>query len=179
MDLDFFSSDHHFGDSRVLQLSRRPFPTVLSMNSALVSGINDTVPEEGTLYHLGDWGDLHMIKLIRCKVVLILGNYETALLKGKGRVSFKTLRQELLRRGFHEVYEHSHILHDMHLVHKPTDMRPDMFNLFGHIHGLQMVKRNGLNVGVDCHHFKPLSISDVNFYRNAIEKHYDEDVFCP
>ena len=47
----------------------------------------------------------------------------------------------------------------------------------GHVHKLCMVKANGLNVGSDCHHFKPISSKDVEFYRNAIENFYDENVF--
>lgn len=42
---------------------------------------------------------------------------------------------------------------------------------------LQMVRRYGLNVGTDCHNFKPISINDVMFYRNAILNYYDENVF--
>ena len=40
-----------------------------------------------------------------------------------------------------------------------------------------MVKKNGLNVGVDCHNFRPINTDTVMFYRNAIEAHYDENVF--
>ena len=50
--------------------------------------------------------------------------------------------------------------------------------MFGHIHKLQMVKKNGLNVGVDCHNFKPISLEEVLWYKNAIENHYDINVFC-
>ena len=40
-----------------------------------------------------------------------------------------------------------------------------------------MVKRNGLNVGVDCHNFRPIDVETIEFYRTAIEKFYDENVF--
>ena len=41
----------------------------------------------------------------------------------------------------------------------------------------RMVKRNALNVGVDCHNFAPISLDEILFYRNAILKHYDNEVF--
>lgn len=50
-------------------------------------------------------------------------------------------------------------------------------NLFGHIHGLQMVKLYGLNVGVDSHNYKPISIETVEFYLNGILNFYDKNVF--
>ncbi len=77
--------------------------------------------------------------------------------------------------------ENNHILPDIDgvvLVHEPEFGNiSDKFYLFGHIHKLQMVKQNGLNVGVDCHSFTPIDIDTVLFYKNAIEKHYDINVF--
>jgi len=64
-----------------------------------------------------------------------------------------------------------------YLTHKPSECKKDMFNLFGHIHGLRKVSINGLNVGVDANHFRPLSEDDVLFFKNAILNHYDHEVF--
>ena len=63
------------------------------------------------------------------------------------------------------------------MTHKPEDCNKDRFNLFGHIHGLQKVKRYGLNVGVDCHYFKPINLEEVLWWKNAIENYYDNNVF--
>lgn len=67
------------------------------------------------------------------------------------------------------------------MTHRPIDYLKtndkNYFTLFGHIHGRQMVKKFGLDVGVDAHHFRPVSLKDVLFYKTAIEKHYDENVF--
>ena len=53
------------------------------------------------------------------------------------------------------------------------------FFLFGHIHGRQFIKKFGIDVGVDCNHFRPMSWDDVLFYQNAmVKKYYDENVFC-
>ena len=41
-----------------------------------------------------------------------------------------------------------------------------------------MVKKRGLNVGVDCHNFTPIDLDTVLFYHNAIQRYYDKDVFC-
>lgn len=50
-------------------------------------------------------------------------------------------------------------------------------NLFGHIHDKGKVKRFGLNVGIDCNHYYPVSQEEVCFYISAILHHYDENVF--
>lgn len=65
------------------------------------------------------------------------------------------------------------------LIHKPSDAikEENFFNLYGHIHGRQMIRKYGMDVGVDCHHFYPISLEDVLFYWNAIVEHYDWEVF--
>ena len=70
----------------------------------------------------------------------------------------------------------------IHVQHEPIDCImyngvPVDFNLFGHIHGRQLVKPYGLDVGVDGHNFKPISKEDIFFFANAIEKFYDVNVF--
>ena len=80
------------------------------------------------------------------------------------------------RRYFHSVV----VIRDksFRLIHAPENIKyNDEFYLFGHIHKLQMVKKFGLNVGVDCHDFRPINEEIILFYRNAIEKHYDRNVF--
>ncbi len=52
-----------------------------------------------------------------------------------------------------------------------------IMNLFGHIHEKSKIKRFGLNVGIDCHHYYPVSQGDVAFYLYAIFHYYDENVF--
>ena len=63
---------------------------------------------------------------------------------------------------------------------KNPDIAPDfkfIMNLFGHIHEKGKIKRFGLNVGIDCHHYYPVSQEDVAFYLAAILHHYDDNVF--
>jgi hypothetical protein len=40
-----------------------------------------------------------------------------------------------------------------------------------------MIKRYGINVGVDCHYFTPIDMDTVLFYHNAALNYYDENVF--
>ena len=62
-------------------------------------------------------------------------------------------------------------------THRPEDCDKTKFNLFGHVHGLCKIKRYGLNVGSDCHNFKPVGLGDIEFFRDAINNVYDINVF--
>lgn len=66
----------------------------------------------------------------------------------------------------------------IYMTHRPLDCKKDCFNLFGHIYEKCMVKEFGLNVGVDCNNFWPADVETFLFRKNAIENHYDRDVFC-
>ena len=104
---------------------------------------------------------------------------------------YPTLSSEknyLREKGFNDVYKTFEISIDTHptlkkinLFHEPNCCVKDSpivkFNLFGHIHGRQMIKRYGLDVGVDAHDFRPISKDEVEFWMNAIKNHYDEEVF--
>ena len=52
----YFISDTHFGDSRALELSKRPYNSVENMDYDMILKWNTTVKPIDTVYHLGDLG---------------------------------------------------------------------------------------------------------------------------
>ncbi len=171
----FFTSDTHFGSTRAMTLSRRPFASAKEMDAAMILNWNNKVASDDVVYHLGDFGDLNIRPYLHGKIHLILGNYETDAIRENSALSAE------LEQCFASVLPHDTLtLKDnepVYLIHKPSECKRDMFNLFGHIHGLRKVSTNGLNVGVDANHFAPLSEDDVLFFKNAILNHYDYEVF--
>jgi calcineurin-like phosphoesterase family protein len=174
----FYTADTHFGEERTLTFSRRPFANVREMDDTMVSRWNSLVQSDDTVYHLGDFGDLETARRLNGHILLLLGNYEREAI-AQGEITLASLQAY-----FSQVIEGPVLLHALEgtgeqiaLVHEPSHRRMEMFNLFGHIHQLQMVKRNGLNVGVDCHDFAPVSLETILFYKEAIQKHYDREVF--
>lgn len=166
----YFTADTHFNQQRTLELSRRPFDSVEHMNNTLISNWNTIVKQEDTVYHLGDFGDITYRDYLNGRIILLLGNYE-----------HKDYEYNELNSYFDIIPRPKEVViegHEFYLVHEPVDQHPYKFNLFGHIHKLQMVKQNGLNVGIDCHNFKPISLEEVLWYKNAIANYYDENVFC-
>lgn len=178
----WFTSDTHFGGQRTLELSKRPFKSIKEMNDTIVKNWNRVVGEEDTVIHLGDFGTYQVVEKLNGNILLLCGNYEyTDIERHK---SFEEYRDRLLKLGFWDVLQHKTITvndksHNITIpvTHCPSDCRKDIFNLFGHIHKLCMVKRYGLNVGVDCHNFTPIDMETVLFWKTGIEKHYDENVF--
>ena len=168
----FFTSDTHFGSDRHLELSQRPFLNVNEMDLTLISNWNKTVYADDFVFHLGDFGELSVLdKLNFGSMIYLKGNYERDdpnFAVNNPRVLVKDSVGDIMR------------FKDICCVHEPLTELPEekAFYLFGHIHEKGMVKRNGLNVGVDAHDYTPISEEKMLFYKNAIEKYYDENVFC-
>lgn len=188
--MKYFTSDEHYGSARTLKLSKRPFKSVSDMDEVLVSLFNETVEEYDEIWHLGDFGDFENLQYLPGFHYLVLGNYEMEECKKKFKGEFDKYREYLMMEiGFVDVFMDKKYLkvNDelmFKLIHEPSkhddilvNNELQVFNLFGHIHGRQMIRRYGIDVGVDAHHFRPISLNRVLFYKEAIEKHYDSEVF--
>lgn len=179
-----FTSDTHFGSERVLVLSRRPYKSVEEMDKELIRNWNESVSNDEDVYHLGDFGNYDIVSKLNGKIHLILGNYEI-----KDIENGVITKKELLEKGFASVYDYLYIdnfvdelpdIDKIKLVHEPSkcDIYNDkILNLFGHIHGRQLCKKFGLDVGVDGHHMRVVDSKDISFFLTAIKKVYDDEVF--
>ena len=174
----YFTSDTHLNQQRTLQLSKRPFDTLQEMNNTIVQNWNKIVKQNDTVIHLGDFGDLSFMDKLNGKIILLLGNYERDDKQFDKRIQpyVKSGKVKLKTKPFNlKIGQNT-----FQLTHQPSLNVEDRknFELYGHIHRLQVVKKNALNVGCDCHYFKPISLQDVLWQKNAILNHYDEYVFC-
>ncbi len=76
-------ADTHFGHANIIRHGERPFRTLGEMDKALVANWNDTVGDDDTVYHLGDFSGPPMNRRIeeiaerlRGRIVLIAGNHD-------------------------------------------------------------------------------------------------------
>lgn len=172
-------SDTHFGDTRLspgFNPFFRPFTSVEEQNETMVANINAIVKEDDELIHLGDVAvpieGIAFMNRIKCKNrILILGNYDVDVPE----------KMDLLMQAFNgNVFEDLKLQREginLYLNHYPVNAVKDRFNIVGHIHGLWKVQPNMVNVGMDAWHFRPVSMTEILFVKNAIEKHYDKNVF--
>ena len=193
--MNFFTADSHFSilDETIIPRDFRPFSSLEEMNEEIIKIWNKSAGEEDIIYHLGDFINYNsfdnkyyedyfkMVKKIKAKVVLILGNNENKVLKSEFGGNFEKFKQFLIELGFHEVVEKSMQINigskTYTLTHRPTDANmQSQFNLFAHIHKSGFVKKFGFNVGVDNHYFKLFSENDI-IELESRRKYFDEDVY--
>ena len=173
------------------------------MNDTFINNHNIRVSNNDIVFHVGDFGDYKFAEYLNGAHVLLMGNYEEDECKKTFNNSFTDFRNHIISNyNFIDVIEdmtfkvdedESTIKDDIstiYVTHKPSNCFYNhtdneyvksegkiLMNLFGHIHEKCKIKRFGLNVGVDGHHYYPLSMEEVEFYLTAILKYYNEEVF--
>ena len=156
----FFTSDTHFWHTNILKYCNRPFKSVEEMNETLILNWNKTVPENGTVFHLGDFCFCGSTK---AKEILNQLNGQIILVKGNHDYD-STLKL------FDGVYPQLHINIEnksIYLNHFPfASFSDNCFQLFGHLHSNSGIySKNQYDVGVDNNNYKPVSwkqIEEIN-----------------
>lgn len=174
----FFTSDTHFSAQRTLELSYRPFNSVEEMDNQLISNWNKRLTMNDVIVHLGDFGNPEIIKFLNFKKMYFLpGNYERENKDFVENVYFNDDRVQLIKEGEITINNEKYIVKHEPLERPIENINGDEFYLFGHIHRLQLVKRNGVNVGCDGNRFKPMSVKEMEFLKGGVVKYFDDNVF--
>lgn len=177
----FFTSDTHFGDENAMRLSGRPFSSVQEMDDELIRRWNETVPEDSTVFHLGDFGfgkykrGIEILHSLNGRIYLVLGNHDQQTLC-RGHVSqFVRVSQQMILN----VAGQKILLNHCPMLFFPNETE-GMWQLFGHVHsgplsrGSDLVRMKYLfptqyDVGVENNNFRPVSFLEV-FERIAAQK---------
>lgn len=176
----FFTSDTHFFHKNILEFCQRPWQNVTDMGEALVENWNRVVPEDGIVFHLGDFGLggtqkdwIELRKRLHGKIILVRGNHD-----------FKENSQnkEFLESVFDYVTYQFRATIDGYRVfmsHFPplcfSGSWSNSLSLFGHIHTCSVREKNsGLDfdrsrflmpsqydVGTDFNRYTPVPWSEV------------------
>lgn len=170
----FFTSDTHFGHRNVINFAGRPFSSIEEMDKALIENWNSVVPEDGIVFHLGDFcfGGITQWRTIRKKlngkIYLILGNHDFKHFKPALSDMFEMVTQQM-----HIYIENQEI----YLNHNPFlafgGSYSGTWDLFGHVHSgpnekngkdlprLEHLFPTQYDVGVDNNDFRPVSFYEI------------------
>ena len=179
----YFASDTHFFHKAINEFCKRPFETVEEMNLKMIENWNNKVPQDGLVFHLGDfafagaplWRKVR--EQLNGKIILIKGNHDE-----KGLT--QTITQELFEYVAYQMKieiegRKVYLNHVPFLCYGGTyrDKNSLVFQLHGHVHLSNVKTRNtGLDcekcfnnlfptqydVGVDFNNFTPISWYEVN-----------------
>ena len=156
----FFTSDTHFGHSRMLDF--RPFASTEEMDEALIANWNERVGRGDRVYHLGDfsWSNrertAEVIGRLNGQIHLVRGNHDKALDRLASMFTsfseYKTIK----------VGDQRIVL--FHYAMRVWDMSHyGSWHLYGHSHGNLADDPGALSmdVGVDPNGLRPVSFEEI------------------
>ncbi len=173
---EYFTSDSHLAHANILRYCNRPFNNIWEHDEILIDNWNSTVKNsKDHVYFLGDFGFgssrflANIMRRLQGQIYFIRGNHD------------KSIKNEVLELpNFHD----SGIYHTITvktpkcnkqlivMCHYPfaiwNHKHFGAIHIHGHCHGnLKDTVINRLDVGVDCHNFKPISLDEII---NILEK---------
>lgn len=173
----FFTADHHFWHSAIIQHTDRPFSSVEEMNDAMIFNWNSVVRNGDIVYHLGDFAlcgpskAIDILKALNGFIRLIPGGHDKRWLTPRVRVEREGLlvvEPSLVTKKFSGHY--------ITLCHYPLasweKSHYGAMHLHGHSHGTMGLWANSsdklfapgegpgarVDVSVECWDFQPVSL---------------------
>ena len=187
----FFTSDTHFGHSKIIDYCKRPFSSIEEHDKTLIQNWNNVVGQDDTVFHLGDfaYGNsqfiANIIKQLNGNIILIKGNHD-----------LRNMNPTLYNMFSDAVYQ-ARILIDKQTVylnhfpflcfeHGDINLYKDNYSiqLFGHVHSGPLTSSEDVNrlnilfptqydVGVDNNNYTPISWIDI---KNKIKQQIDKSL---
>lgn len=167
----FFTSDHHFSHTNIIQYCGRPFSSVEEMDEAMVWRWNQAVKPTDSVYFLGDFtlGNATLadsfLQRLNGKIYMLEGNHD----KGWFRKNyFFGNKVQFLPPLYKLNFDGQMII----LCHYPMrswqSSEHGSWHLFGHEHGRFAPQGLSFDAGVDCNNFYPFSFEEVKTKMNSL-----------
>jgi calcineurin-like phosphoesterase family protein len=167
----FFTADHHFNHANVIKYARRPFESVEEMDEELINRWNSKVQLEDIVFHLGDF-TLSNEKVAQRYFARLNGNVmilsnpahhdkrwiKTPQFTKSGQVKLiSPLKTLEIENGKYPL-----VIVICHFPIGEWDRKHyGSIHLHAHSHGTYKGEGNILDVGVDCHDYYPVSLTDI------------------
>ncbi|TCR96337.1 calcineurin-like phosphoesterase family protein [Rhizobium sp. BK418] len=155
--MNYYTSDTHFGDLRVLRLDKRPFSRMIDHDDALIRIWNETVGPEDEVWHLGDFMSAKaadcgaLLSRLNGRKHLIIGNNDTRTTTDSPGWESVQYYAELRQDGHHLILCH-------YAFRTWNQMSKKSINLHGHSHGRLKPLPRQFDVGVDARGLRPVTL---------------------
>ncbi len=158
----FFTSDHHFGHKRIIELASRPFASVEEMDEVLIERWNAIVAPGDLVYHLGDFAfadHAPYLERLKGQKRLILGNHDHAnrVNKAVGWSTVDSLLHVTLPCETPVVLCH-------YAMRVWNRSHHGALHFYGHSHGNLEGDAQSCDVGVDCWGFEPVNLDTLKAF---------------
>ncbi len=166
--VQFVISDLHLGHTNIIRYCRRPFSSVLEMDTVLLDNWNNTVKPDDEVYYLGDLRHgrdappaSHFLQKLNGKVTFIIGNHDEPM----------HFALPFLKITYQDL--------DFMLIHDPADV-PEEYRgwvIHGHLHNSDFERfpfmdagRKTINVSAELVDYIPVSLGEIAGFARAMRE---------
>lgn len=175
----FFTSDTHFGHDAIIGYCNRPYANVSEMDDALVENWNSVVGPEDTVFHLGDVS-FHThepferyLSRLNGKKHLVIGNHDHHYVTNPRYWESTPTHYREIQFDMHGELTNKRSGHTIVLCHYPIRQwnkgQWGSWMLHGHAHGTIPSIPRSIDVGTDCHNYRPVSLAEVALHIHNTE----------
>lgn len=179
----FLTADLHIGHEKIIYHCRRPFENKAEHDEIIIKNYNDTVGKDDHVYILGDITykqHEHLIERLNGWKHIILGNHDVAknyygmMSDPKYKIicvkDVHFLKYRMVDEEGKSFKRHVWLSHYPHRSWKNS--YHGSYHAFGHCHGTMPNHGRSMDVGVDCHDFKPIHVED--FFNKLKDQPYGD-----
>lgn len=176
----YFTSDHHFGHSRIIGYCNRPFRFVQEMDRAMEENWNSVVSKDDKVYVLGDFSfdkperTNQILNRLNGYKILLVGNHDKKYTEWKfdefitGNSTFDLDGLPVLLSHYPYPPSAEDLIlnpYDVKFMERRYEDRGQIL-LHGHVHQIWKSKKTDkgslmINVGVDVHGFLPINLEQI------------------
>jgi calcineurin-like phosphoesterase family protein len=163
----FFTADTHFGHAGARALYRRPFASVLEMNTAMVARWNETVRPDDDVWHLGDFS-LNTSTVAAAGLLRSLSGRKHLVTGNNDPPDIVSLAEWRTVQAYAEItVDDARIVLCHYAFRTWNGMAKGALNLHGHSHGRLKPLPRQYDVGVDVRDFRPVTLQALRTTRIA------------
>lgn len=172
----FFTSNTNFSDLNACIKYNRPFETIDAMDSSLISKWNSVVGVKDIVYILGNFGNYDILPNLNGKIILLEGETEHRDFDGvqyNDRVQYFANKYGITylintELDVGELTREELPVKKLILQQDASDISHGMTNntcyIYADSKNKDIITKSGINVAIDIHNFKPVSLQTLLFY---------------
>lgn len=157
----FFTSDTHFGDTRILRSAKRPFKTIAAHDAYLVAQWQAVVGDEDEIWHLGDFAPGYDVEQVGAMLTMLPGRKHFI----TGNNDDAATREH---PGWASVHDYAELEEDGRLcilchyaLRTWNRIGKGSLDLHGHSHAMLKPLTRQFDVGVDAWRYRPVTLATM------------------
>ena len=151
----FFTADEHFGHTKIIEYSNRPFSSITTMDAEIIKRHNEVVSEKDIVIHVGDFALVKKEKVYKEYISQLKGSH--VFLRGSHDRWLNKKSLMIWEKNINGIY----VVACHYAMRVWPRSHYNSWLVYGHSHGKLESFGKSYDVGVDNNNFYPVSFDEL------------------